>query len=83
MAAISRESIEAALALKGLKAQSVMLTGDFVKVQLTAVSFANTLGWLDDLQKTAMLSVVDANVVALAQADMVDATLTLRQQRNE
>lgn len=83
IAAMSRESIEAALARKGLKPQSVMLTGDLAKVQLTAVSFAGTLGWLDDMQKTAGLSVVDANIVALAQADTVDVTLTLRQPGNE
>lgn len=81
--AISRESIEAALARKGLKPQSVIVAGDLVKVQLSAASFASTLDWLDEMQKTAMLSVVDTNVVALAQADAVDATLTLRQQRAE
>lgn len=83
MAAISKESIEAALSRKGLKPQSVMLTGDFAKVQLIAVSFADTLGWLDDMQKTALFSVVEANIVALAQADKVDATLTLRQQNDQ
>ncbi len=60
-----------------------MLTGDFAKVQLASVSFAGTLNWLDDMQKTALLSVVDASIVALAQPDMVNATFTLRQQRNE
>lgn len=83
MTAMSRENIEAALARKSLKPQSVALTGNLAKVQLAAVSFAATLGWLDDMQKTAGLSVVDANIVALAQADTVDVTLTLRQQRNE
>lgn len=78
--AMSKENIEAALARNGLKPQSVMLTGDFAKVQLAAVSFAGTLNWLDDMQKTALLSVVDANIVALAQPDMVNATFTLRQQ---
>jgi general secretion pathway protein M len=77
--AMSKENIEAALARNGLKPQSVMLTGDFAKVQLAAVSFAGTLNWLDDMQKTALLSVVDANIVALAQPDMVNATFTLRQ----
>jgi general secretion pathway protein M len=81
--AMSKENIEAALARNGLKPQSVMLTGDFAKVQLAAVSFAGTLNWLDDMQKTALLSVVDANIVALAQPDMVNATFTLRQQRND
>lgn len=83
MTAMSRKSIEAALARKSLKPQSVVLTGNHAKVQLAAVSFAATLGWLDDMQKTAGISVVDANIVALAQADTVDVTLTLRQQRNE
>lgn len=83
IAAISREGIEAALARKGLKPQSVALTGDLAKVQLAAVSFAAMLGWLDEMQKSAGFSVVDANIVALAQADTIDATLTLRQQRSE
>ena len=82
--AISGESIKTALVRKGLKPQSVLLTGDLAKVQLTGVSFAGTLEWLDDMQKTARISVVDANIVALAQPDMVNATFTLRQfLRNE
>ena len=81
--AISKENIEAALARNGLKPQSVMLTGDFAKVQLAAVSFAGTLEWLDEMQKTARLAVVEASIVALAQPDRVDATLTLRQPGNE
>jgi general secretion pathway protein M len=81
--AMSKENIEAALARNGLKPQSVVMTGDFAKVQLAAVSFAGTLNWLDDMQKTTLLSVVDANIVALDKPDMVNATLTLRQQRND
>ncbi|MDO8263751.1 MAG: type II secretion system protein GspM [Gallionella sp.] len=83
MTAMSRESIETALARKGLKPQSVMLSGDLAKVQLTAVSFASTLSWLDDMQNTALLSVVDANIAASSQTDTVDVTLTLRQPGNE
>jgi len=80
---MSKESIDAALARKGLKAQTVALTGDVARVQLSAVSFAGVIDWLDDMQKTALLSVVEANIVALAQPDMVNATLTLRQQKSE
>jgi len=80
---MSKENIEAALARNGVKPQSVMLTGDYAKVQLAAVSFASTLNWLDDMQKTALGSVVDANIVALAQPDMINATFTLRQPGNE
>lgn len=82
-AAISREDIEAALARNGLKPQSVMSTGNYAKVQLAAVSFAGTLSWLEDMQKAALLYVVEAEIVALAQPGLVDATLTLRQARNE
>ena len=77
--AMTKENIEAALARSGLKAQNVMLSGDFAKVQLSAVSFANTLYWLDDMQKTARLSATDANIVALSQPDMINATFTLSQ----
>jgi general secretion pathway protein M len=80
---MSKENIEAALARDNLKPQSVMLTGDYAKVQLAAASFTDTLNWLADMQKSALVSVVDANIVALAQPDMVNATLTLRQPRNE
>lgn len=76
--AMSKQNIEAALARNGLKPQSVILTGDFAKVQLAAVSFAGTLNWLDEMQKSALLSVVDANIVALSQPDMINATFTLR-----
>jgi general secretion pathway protein M len=81
--AFSKENIEAALVSNGLKPQSVLMTGDFAKVQLNAASFAGTLNWLDDMQKTSLLSVVDANIVALDKPDMVNATFTLRQQRND
>jgi general secretion pathway protein M len=81
--ALSRENLEAALSRNGLKPQNVMLTGDFAKVQLAAVSFSGTLNWLDDMQKTALLSVTDANIVALAQPDMVNVTITLRQPAHE
>ena len=83
VAAVSEESIRTALAHKGLQPQSVTLSGELAKVQLTAVSFSGMLEWLDDMQKTAKLSVVDANIVALPQPDRVNAALTLRRSGNE
>ncbi len=81
--AISKEVLDATLARNGLKAQNMMLTGDFVKIQFATVSFSGTLHWLDDMQKNALLFVIDANIVALAQPDMINATFTLHQQRND
>jgi len=77
------ESIKAALEAKGLKPQSVTLSGGLAKVQLNAASFAGTLNWLDEMQKTARFLAVDANIAALDKPDTVNATLTLRQQRSE
>jgi general secretion pathway protein M len=83
VAAATRGSIEASLTRKGLKPQSVVMTGELAKVQLSSVPFSGIVEWLDEMQKISRLSVVDANINALAQADMVNATLTLRQQRSE
>lgn len=80
---MSKQNIESALVRNGLRPQSVMLTGDYAKVQLASASFSGTLNWLDDMQKTALLSVADANIIALAQPDMVNATFTLSRQRHE
>jgi general secretion pathway protein M len=82
-APVSKESIAAALARHSLKAQSVLLTGDMVKLQLTGVSFAATVNWLDDMQRSARLVATDAHVEAQEKIDIVNATLTLRQQIGE
>ncbi|MGZ3235937.1 MAG: type II secretion system protein GspM [Burkholderiaceae bacterium] len=76
---VTKEVIEAALASKGLKSQSVAATGDVIKVQLSEVSFTGMLDWLDEMQKNLRVTVVDANITAQAQSDIVNATLTLRQ----
>jgi general secretion pathway protein M len=78
--ALTREGIEASLAGKGLKPQSVLLTGELAKIQFNAVSFASIVDWLQDAQKTLRMSVVDANVDAQQKTDTVNASLTLRQQ---
>jgi general secretion pathway protein M len=81
--AVTKESIEAALARQGLKPQSVLLTGELTKVQLSSSSFAGLVNWLNDMQKGARLSLVEATIEALPPVDTVNATLTLRQQRSE
>lgn len=81
---LSKESLETSLERKGLKPQNLALTGgDTVRVQWAAVPFAGVVNWIDEMQRTALLSVVEANVTALPEAGMVNATLTLRQQKNE
>lgn len=82
-ATVTRESIDASLSRRGLKPQSVALTGDLVRLQMAPVSFAGLIDWLEEMRQTARLSVVEANIVAQAQADMVNVTLTLRQPKTE
>ncbi len=77
----TRESVEASLARAGLKAQSVTVAAETIRVQLNAVSFAATSAWLEQVAKALGISVAEASIVAQAQADIVNATLTLRQQR--
>jgi general secretion pathway protein M len=77
--AISKESVEAALTQKGLKPQSVVLSGELVRVQLTSVSFFALMEWLDEMQKKSRLAVLEANIAAQPAVDVVNATLTLKQ----
>lgn len=81
--AATKEGIETSLNGKGLKPQSVVLNEDVVRVQLNGVSFAGLVEWLGDMQKSMRLSVLDAKIDAQEKADMVNATLSLRQQRGE
>lgn len=80
---MTKESLDAALARKGLKSQNLAVTGEIAKLQLNGASFSGLIDWLADVQRTARISVVDANVEAQAQADVVNASLTLRQLRTE
>lgn len=80
---ISRASIEAELARRGLKPQNLTVTGEIVNVQFSSIPFAQVLAWLDDLKKASLVIVVESNIVAQDQPDIVNATLTLRQQASE
>lgn len=80
---VSSENIVAALARNGLKSQNITVTGKSVKVLLATASFAGIMDWLAELQKTARLVVVDADIVALPQPDMVNASITLQQPTHE
>ena len=81
-APVTTESIDASLRDRGLKPQAVAVEGDLVRLQLTAVSFAALLEWLESAQRTARLVVLDASIVAQQAPDSVNATLTLRQQKS-
>ena len=58
-------------------------TGELVKAQLNGASFSAITDWLTDAQRTMRLTVLDANIEAQQQVDIVNANLTLRQQRSD
>ncbi len=77
--AMSRDSLSKSLAARGLAAQSVSLTGDYAKLQMSGASFAGLAAWLDGVRRDSRITVQDAAIVALPTAGLVDATITLRQ----
>lgn len=79
VATMSRESLTASLATRSIKPDSLTLTGEYAKLQITGVSFANLSAWLDAQRRESRIQVQDAAIVAQAAAGQVDATLTLRQ----
>ena len=78
---VSREQLEAALGRRGIKAQTIAVNDDFVRVQIPAAAYANLMEWLVEMQKASRLTVEEAKLVALLESGQVSATLTLKQQK--
>lgn len=83
--AVTRESLEASLARRALKAQEINVGGELVRLRFEAASFAALVEWLSEAHRSMRLAVAEAAVETKAeagnQADTVSATLTLRQER--
>jgi general secretion pathway protein M len=79
VAPLTRETVDTSLNGRGLKPQSLSMTGEYIKLQLNNVSFANLVTWLDEQRHANRVLVQDAVVTALPVAGQVDASLTLRQ----
>jgi general secretion pathway protein M len=76
---LTRETVSTSLSGRGLTPQSLSMTGEYIKLQLNNVSFANLATWLDEQRRANRVLVQDAVVTALPVAGQVDASLTLRQ----
>jgi general secretion pathway protein M len=76
---MTREALAASLTARGLSPQSLTMTGEYAKLQLTAVSFANLMAWLDAQRRENRVLLQDGTVTALKTPGQVDANLTLRQ----
>ena len=76
---MTRDALAASLSQRGITPASLAMTGEYAKVQLTNVSFANLVAWLDAQRRENRVAVQDATFNALPVAGQVDASLTLRQ----
>lgn len=80
---MSRESLTASLAARSITPASLVVSGDFAKLQLNGVSFAAMYGWLDAQRREHRIVAEDVGVTAGSPAGQVDAVLTLRQNTAE
>ncbi|NML60266.1 type II secretion system protein M [Massilia sp. RP-1-19] len=78
-APMTRESLSAGLAARSITPQSLTMTGEYAKLQLSNVSFANLVMWLDAQRRENRISVQDMTATAQGAPGQVDASLTLHQ----
>jgi general secretion pathway protein M len=78
-APMTRDSLNAGLAARGLNPQSLTITGEYVKAQFNGAQFAGVVAWLDAVRTESRISVVDASFTAQDTPGVVNATVTLRQ----
>jgi general secretion pathway protein M len=76
---MTREMLSSSLAARSMTPKELTMTGDYAKLQLTGVAFANLVAWLDGERREHRILVQDAAITAEATPGQVDAVLTLRQ----
>jgi general secretion pathway protein M len=76
---MTRETLSASLASRSITPTSLVVSGDFAKLQLNGVAFAAVYSWLDAQRRENRILAEDVAVTAGAPAGQVDAVLTLRQ----
>lgn len=79
---VTRELVDTSLERRGIKAQSLSVTEEFVRLQVNSVGYDNMMEWLLEMQKALHLAVEDAKVTALSESGQVAMVITLRQQRS-
>lgn len=79
VAPLTRDTVNASLGARGLPPQSLSMNGDYIKLQLNNVAYANLATWLDEQRRANRVLAQDAVITSLPVAGQVDASLTLRQ----
>lgn len=76
---MTRETLMASLSARGITPGSLTLTGEFARLQVSGVSFANLVSWLDAQRRENRIAVQEGTFSAQDPVGQVDANLTLRQ----
>lgn len=76
---MTQESLTASLGARSIKPESITMTGEFAKVQVKEVAFANLVTWLDAQRRESRIMVQDMELAGQGAEGMVGGTLTLRQ----
>ncbi len=80
---MSKETLTASLATRSITPQSVIITGEFAKLQRNGISFANLYSWLDAQRRENRIQVEDIAATAATPLGNADVVLTLRQSSGE
>ena len=78
---LTREGLEASLQRRGLKAESVSVSGEIVRTEFKGASFSSLTEWINETRAGFQLAVSEATVTAQPTPDIVNASLVLRQQK--
>jgi general secretion pathway protein M len=79
-APMSRDGLVSSLGARGIKPESLVVTGEFVKLQVKDVAFASLVAWLDEQRRASRIGVTELALTGQeAKPGIVDGTLTLRQ----
>jgi general secretion pathway protein M len=77
---MTKESLTASLAARSITpTQPVAITGEFAKLQLNGVAFANLYSWLEAQRRENRITASDIALTAGTPVGNVDAVVTLRQ----
>lgn len=76
---MTRETLATSLAARSLAPESVAFTGEYAKVVVRNVSFANLLMWLDQQRRANLVRVHELDLAAQAEPGMVSGSVMLAQ----
>jgi type II secretory pathway component PulM len=81
IAPLNREAIDASLLRRQLKAQSLTMSEDSVRIQLNAARYANVMEWMLEVQKAMRLYVDDVKFTGQTEVGQVNVVISLKQHR--